>query len=88
MDANGAKPQEPKELPSSMQEMMEACCSGDLGPAEMCRRMMRSMGRRPDAQAQPAPEGGTRSDERGRSGEGETDRGCCGPGSCYAPERP
>ncbi len=80
---------DPKDDRSRMLELMERmCCSGELGPADMCRRMMRSMGAMSDAQAHPAPEGGPTSDERGRSSEGETQRGCCGPRSPCGPKPP
>ncbi len=80
MDETGAKPShEPKGVPTTMKQMKEMmetmCCSGELGPAEMCRRMMRTMGRTSDTKAQSAPESGTTSDERGRSGEDEGSRG-------------
>ncbi len=89
MDANGAKPQQKrKDVPRTMKEMMETmCCSGEVSPADMCRRMMRSMERTSNAEAQPAPEGGTTSDERG-GGEDEGSGGCCGPHSRCAPTRP
>ncbi len=88
MDTNGVKPQAAKDVQSVMREMMEKMCgSGELSPADMCRRMMRSMGRMSDAEAPSAPETGTTSDERGNSSHGEADRGCCGPQSCCAPKR-
>jgi hypothetical protein len=89
METNGVKPpQEPKGAQSMMQEMMDKCSSGELSPADMCRRMMRSMERTSDAEAASAPETGTTSDERGSGSHGEARRGCCGPQSCYAPKRP
>ncbi len=79
MDENPVKPpQEPQDNPRTMMEMMEMmetmCCSGRLGPADMCRRM-RSTGTTPDAEAQPAAEN-------------DVSRGYCGPRSRRAPERP
>lgn len=90
MDANGAKPQqERKDVPRTMKEMMETmCCSGEVSPADMCRRMMRSMERASNAEAQPAPEGGTTSDEPRRSGEDVARRNCCDSQSSCAPMRP
>ncbi len=89
MDETGAKPsQEPKDVPTTMQEMMEAmCCSGQFSPAEMCRRMMR-MGRRSNSEPQSAADAGTTSDEGGRSGDDEAPQGCCGRQSRCTPKRP
>ncbi len=88
MDANGAK-QPKKDIPTMMKEMMQAmCCTGEFSPADMCERMMRSMGERSDAEAQSAPESAMTSDERGRGGEEETSRGSCGPRSGCAAKRP
>ncbi len=89
MDTNGVKPpQERKDLPSTMQEMMEEMCrSGESSPADMCRRMMGAMRGTPDAQAPSAPGTGTTSDERGSSSHDEAHRGSCGPRSCCAPKR-
>lgn len=89
MDPNEAKPpQEPKDVPRTMKELMERmCCSGELGPADMCRRMMHVMGRPSNAEAKAAPENGTASDEPG-SRDDEAPRGCCGPRSSRAPKRP
>jgi hypothetical protein len=88
MEADGVKPpQDPRDVRSMMQEMMDMCCSGELSPADMCRRMVRSMGRTTDAEASSAPETGTTA-ERGTSSHGDARRGCCGPRSCCAPKRP
>ncbi len=89
METNGVKPpQAPKAVHSMMQEMMERCCSGEISPSDMCRRMMRPMGGTPDADASSVPETGTTSDERGSSRDDEARRGCCGPQPCCAPKRP
>ncbi len=89
MDTNGAKPQqERKDDPRTMKEMMETmCCSGEFSAADMCRRMMRSKERTSNAEAQPAPEGGTTSDEPRRSAEDEAPQGCCDPQAGCAPKR-
>jgi hypothetical protein len=67
---NGTKPpQQPKDVPPMMREMMQRmCCAGEFSPADMCRRMMRSMGRTSDAEAQPARQSATTSDGRGSCG--------------------
>ncbi len=88
MDASErVKPsQERKDIPSMMQEMMgEMCCSGKFSPAEMCRRMMRTMGTTSNAEASSAPANGT--DEPGSSSEERAARGRCDPRSCCVPER-
>jgi hypothetical protein len=88
MEPNGVKsPQGSQEVDSMMKEMMDKCCSGKISPADMCRRMMRSMGRASDAGPSTAPESGTTSDERGSSSQDNADRACCGPRSCCVPER-
>jgi hypothetical protein len=89
MDDTGAKPaQEPKDVPTMMKEMMETmCCSGEVSPADMCRRMRQAMGRRSDAKAQSAPGSGAPSDGSGRGG-GEAPRSCCGPQLRRTPKRP
>ncbi len=88
MQANGAKPRDPKDLPRKMKEMMAMCCSGELGPADVCRRMMRSTGSTSEAEAQSATGSGTAPDERERSDDDDAPGGCCGPGSGRAPGRP
>ena len=90
MDETGAKPsQEPKDVPTTMQETMERmCCSGQFSPAEMCSRMMQAMGRRSNSEARSAAEAGTTSDEGGRSGDDEAPHGCCGRQSRCASKRP
>jgi hypothetical protein len=88
MDAYGAKPsQEPKGVPSMMEEMRKMCCSEEFSPADMCRRMMRFMGRTPDAEASSEPGSGMASDERGSSSQDEAHRGCCAPRPRCATER-
>ncbi len=88
MDETGAKPSsEAKDVPT-MKEMMETmCCSGELGPADMCRRMMGSMRRTSGVEAPSTHENVTTPDERGR-GEDDGSGGCCGPRSRRAPKRP
>jgi hypothetical protein len=88
MDPNGVKaPQGSRDVESMMKEMMDQCCSGKISPADMCRRMMRSMGRASDAEASSAPGSGTTPDERGSSSQDDAHRASCGPRSCCAPER-
>jgi hypothetical protein len=71
-----------------MDEMMgKRCCSGKFSPADMCRRMMRSMGATSNAEASSAPAGGTTPDEPGSSSEEAEHRNRCGPRSCCVPER-
>ena len=89
MDANGAKaPQEPKGIPSMMEEMRTMCCSEEFSPADMCLRMSRFMGRPSDAEAPSDAESGTTSDERRGNDDNEAHRRCCGPLSRCAPKRP
>ncbi len=88
MDANGAKPHEPKGVPSMMEEMRKMCCSEEFRPADMCRRMMRFVGRTSDAEASSQPGSGTTSDERRSSDDDEAHRSCCGPQSSCATKRP
>ena len=88
MDANEVK-QPKKDVPTMMKEMMQTmCCTGEFSPGDMCRRMMQSTGMRSGAEAQSAPESGTTPDERGRGGEDEAPRGCCGPQSGCSAKRP
>jgi hypothetical protein len=81
-------PQEQKDVPSMMQEMMgKMCCSGKFSPVDMCRRMMRSMGTTPNAEASSAPATGTTPDEPRTSSEGEAHGGRCDTRSCCVPLR-
>ncbi|WP_242343808.1 hypothetical protein [Anaeromyxobacter terrae] len=88
---NGAKPtQEPMDVPSMMQQMMERMCgAGEFSPADMCRRMMASKEPTTKVRAQSAAPGDCTSfEEPGRSAHDEWARDdCCGPRSGCAPKR-
>ncbi len=78
MDERAKPSQESKDVLPMMKELMEKmCCSGELSPADMCRRMMGSMRRTSGAEAPSTRESGTTSDERG-GGEDVGSAGCCG----------